>query len=717
MPLSTKQKTASKLAWCKRRRKRDPIAAHAADARHRKNSYKAIAAASKRWRETHPDAPTKLMLNMIVRNETDRIIRCLESVVPFISCFTIIDTGSTDDTIQKIERFFAAASIPGEITHAPFVNFEQARNAALDLARKSPLSWDYLLLCDADMELVVEDKDFKNQLGLGGMAYNAVQKAGTLSYHNTRFVNRAATGNYVGVTHEYLDVPSAGEIKGVWFSDHADGENRKDKSKRDIRLLKAALKTDPNNGRSWFYLAQSYKDAGKPHDAVRAYRKRIALGGWDEEIWNSYLNLAHSLKDCGDEAGFIQGLIAAYNYRPSRAESLYDLANYYRNKGMNHAALMAAEEGLRIKRPGDLLFVNDYVYSTGLREEFTIVAYYDKDRRDRGFDMCNYVALSKEASEFSREQARGNLFHYIRPLCERMSSFSTRRIAFTPPDGYTAMNPSVAMSAGQIYVLLRSVNYTMDEQGRYLIKSTNGEANSTNPIHTRNFLLQLRDNFEVKTSDEVISRLPKPAFDLVVGFEDMRLFFWKGTLCINACVREQNSAGWCEQWFAKLAAPAESIELVDARAMLPAHRQHEKNWMPWVDGDKLEFAYRLGLTVDEQGRDATRTPINFAVDQISGGSQVIPFKCGFLSVVHEARVHPHTGKRYYQHRFVWYDKSKTVQRITKPFYFHDKVIEFVAGVAWHPNGQSIMISYGREDKEAWIATVDANELSEFIWHD
>jgi hypothetical protein len=124
-----------------------------------------------------------------------------------------------------------------------------------------------------------------------------------------------------------------------------------------------------------------------------------------------------------------------------------------------------------------------------------------------------------------------------------------------------------------------------------------------------------------------------------------------------------------------------------------------------------------GVTVDSNGKEATRTPINIAADAISGSSQVIPFKCGFLSVVHEARQHPHTGKRYYQHRFVWYDKSKTMQRITKPFYFHDKVIEFVAGVAWHPNGKSIMISYGREDKEAWIATVDANELSEFIWHD
>ncbi len=666
----------------------------------------------------------KLMLNCIVKNEADRIERMLKSVAPHIDSYAIVDTGSTDDTIQKIEGFFAAASIPGEITHAPFVNFEQARNAALALARKSPLSWDYLLLCDADMELVVEDKNFKKQLG-SGMAYNVVQKGGTLSYHNARFVSRAATGNYVGVTHEYLDVTTAGEVHGIYFQDHADGSNRKNKSVRDIRLLKEAIKTDPNNGRSWFYLAQSYKDAGQPEKAAKAYRKRIELGGWDEEIWNASFNLANTLRESGNDSGFVAEMLGAYNFRPSRAETLYALANYYRTKGMNYAALLVAEEGLRIKRPGDLLFVNDYVYTIGLREEFAIVAYYDKARRERGFDMCNYVALSKDASDFSREQARGNLFHYIRPLSERMSSFSTRRIAFTPPDGYTAMNPSIAVANGQICVLVRTVNYTMDEQGRYLIKSTNGEANSTNPINTRNFLVSLKDNFEVNQHAEVKAHLPKPAYDLVTGFEDMRLFSWNNSWWINACVREQNHEGWCEQWLARIDvgktnAPGTFVTcatLTDARAMLPAHRQHEKNWMPWVDGNDLEFAYRLGVTVRPNGVEKSRTPINIAADAISGSSQVIPFKCGFLSVVHEARVHPHNGKRYYQHRFVWYDKSKTVQRITKPFYFHDKVIEFVAGLAWHPNGQSIMISYGREDKEAWIATVDANELSEFIWHD
>ena len=45
-------------------------------------------------------------LNMIVKNESAIIERCLNAVYPFIDEYCIVDTGSTDDTIDKIENFF-----------------------------------------------------------------------------------------------------------------------------------------------------------------------------------------------------------------------------------------------------------------------------------------------------------------------------------------------------------------------------------------------------------------------------------------------------------------------------------------------------------------------------------------------------------------------------------------------------------------------------------
>jgi glycosyltransferase involved in cell wall biosynthesis len=78
-----------------------------------------------------------LCLNMIVKNETANLDRCLRAVADHISCWVIGDTGSTDGTQDFIKSFFAERGIPGELQSFAFLNFEQARNAALDHAAAS----------------------------------------------------------------------------------------------------------------------------------------------------------------------------------------------------------------------------------------------------------------------------------------------------------------------------------------------------------------------------------------------------------------------------------------------------------------------------------------------------------------------------------------------------------------------------------------------------
>src|SRR5215472_8001560 len=145
----------------------------------------------------------KLCLNMIVRNETANLGRCLGALVDYVDCWVIADTGSTDGTQEFIKNFFAERNLPGELHSIPFKNFEQARNGALECAYASSLAFDYLLLADADMELVVDDKSFRERLD--GPGYRLLQRAASgLAYWNTRLILRNAGARYHGVTHEYL---------------------------------------------------------------------------------------------------------------------------------------------------------------------------------------------------------------------------------------------------------------------------------------------------------------------------------------------------------------------------------------------------------------------------------------------------------------------------------------------------------------------------------
>jgi len=659
-----------------------------------------------------------LCLNMIVKNEMANLERCLSAVADHIDFWVIGDTGSTDGTQDFIRSFFAARNIPGELHSFSFHNFEQARNAALDFAYASPLAYDYLLFDDADMELVVEDRDFRTKLT--APSYTVLQRA-SISYWNTRLVRRDAGARYRGVTHEYVDVPGGGgeQLHGIWYKDHASGSNRVDKFQRDIRLLREALKKEPDNSRYWFYLAQSYRDAGQTEKAAEAYAKRAGMGGWDEEAWYARLQQARCLRKLGDEGGFLREALAAFNQRPQRAEPLYDIARYYRDKGSNDACALFAEAGLAMERPNDVLFIEDFVYTTGFKEEYSISANYSRDpaRKERGFAACNWLALNRSISESSRNLAVSNIHFYVEPAAKMMRSFVAHQVGFRPPEGYRATNPSIVRRGDEILLVQRTVNYTIDpafpdgDNRRYATPSGK-------PIHTRNFLLHLDASFAIRSSTEILppDNMLEPAWPLVQGFEDLRPFVWRDGLWCIACVRELTPDGWCEQVLARIDdhEPTE-CRLTDWRALHPpGPRLHEKNWMPRVAGDSLQFVYLCDPTrfVDDQAQTVTETVPPIHAELFRGGSQLIAFDDGWLAIVHEARVRD--KQRVYRHRFAWFDKADRFRAVSRPFHLKRQGVEFAAGLAWHPDGKRLIISYGVEDSEAWIATVDANDVRHIL---
>src|SRR5207237_1683929 len=128
----------------------------------------------------------------------------------------------------------------------------------------------------------------------------------------------------------------------------------------------------------------------------------------------------------------------------------------------------------------------------------------------------------------------------------------------------------------------------------------------------------------------------------------------------------------------------------------PGPRLHEKNWMPRVAGDRLQFIYLCDPTriIDDQARTIVETRPAIAAEQFSGGSQTIAFDDGWLAVVHEARARPPSAQRYYQHRFVWFDEAKDLRCVSRAFFFFLKEsVEFVYGLFSHYYGRDFLLSF------------------------
>ncbi len=95
-----------------------------------------------------------LSLCMIVRNEQQNLPRCLASAQPHVDEIVVIDTGSKDNTTEIALQFGA------RVNYFEWCDdFAAARNYAVSQA-----SSDWILAIDADEELVVESKNFRNQL-------------------------------------------------------------------------------------------------------------------------------------------------------------------------------------------------------------------------------------------------------------------------------------------------------------------------------------------------------------------------------------------------------------------------------------------------------------------------------------------------------------------------------------------------------------------------
>jgi len=367
----------------------------------------------------------QVTLCMIVKDETHVIEQCLRSMAKYVDRYDITDTGSTDGTPELIKKTMDELGVPGEVYLSDWKGFGDhankigSRTEAFHNAEKSGA--DYAWVIDADDYI---EGTFEYPENMDGDGYTLLIKRGDFSWWRNQIFKLDLGWKYVGILHEYAEATKKSpaifsKINGDYHVSARTEGNRNvgitpvEKYSRDADTLLKALEDEPENARYQFYLGQSYFDSQQWDKAREAYRKRVEMGGWNEEVYYSQFRVAlitGIMKEPYEN--ILKEYMEAYNIRPVRAEPLVEISRLYRSIEKPAAAYPFAKMASETPYPSeDILFISEDVYKYAALDEISATAYY-AGRPLEGYNATKMLLDGKLVPEHHLERVRQNMQQY-----------------------------------------------------------------------------------------------------------------------------------------------------------------------------------------------------------------------------------------------------------------------------------------------------------------
>ncbi|MBI5345791.1 MAG: glycosyltransferase [Chlamydiae bacterium] len=359
---------------------------------------------------------TKICLNMIVKDESKVIKRCLESVKSIIDYWVIVDTGSSDGTQKIIKEFMK--DIPGELYERPWVNFGHNRDEALQLAKNKG---DYLLFIDADEYLAFANNFKMPILDKDSYMIEIKEPTGTI-FQRMFLINNSLNWQWKGVLHENISCPQASSsdvMPNVMNITMGDGHRSEDPQKflKDAQMLEKEFENDPTNPRIAFFVGQTYFNAKEFSQAIKFFEKRALMGGWDEEVFWALYMIARAHDELNSPQDIvIDSYCKAFKARSSRAESLYYLGRYYNKIKNPTLAFLILNYALAIPVSNDTMFVEKWINEYGIQFEI-YNAFYSMGKYQESYDGFKNSLSMKELPEDAKKYAEYNLKIIAEKLC------------------------------------------------------------------------------------------------------------------------------------------------------------------------------------------------------------------------------------------------------------------------------------------------------------
>jgi len=248
----------------------------------------------------------RICAGLIAKNEERDLPKLLKSLEGVVDGIVLLDTGSTDNTLEIAREWAERQPAPDYMFVFPATiktyfdasekdengdwklwNFGKARNEYVRLIEQQ--GFDYVLWMDADDILMtpeIKNLVFLEQPVMHGVT---IESGGSAWTHHRLWKTKNGI-KYHGWCHEYPGWSGMDMVHPELRVFHDAAPNTSETSNaRNLRILKRQMEKEPT-ARTAFYLANTHKDGGRPEEAIPAYQKRMDFGyGYEDEYWFSVL--------------------------------------------------------------------------------------------------------------------------------------------------------------------------------------------------------------------------------------------------------------------------------------------------------------------------------------------------------------------------------------------------------------------------------------------
>lgn len=331
-----------------------------------------------------------LSLAMMVKDEERFLEEALLSARGFVDEMIVVDTGSTDRTVE------IAKDCGAQVSFFPWPNdFSLARNETIKRSTK-----DWIVILDADerfrgsyphrvRELMKPSSIWPYQAIMLNVINQRLDGSTTHSFFSPRIFPRHPDIGYFGRIHNCFGSLSHGEGKEFDFIQcqgleiiHLGYDKEvyleKNKELRNITLLEAAVREEPQVARYRFYLGREYLGLHRYAEAETMLRSVLSIPNADPMCRReTRLSLLQCLKNANYPfETLLTEAISVIEETPNEADAWYLLALIYSQAGYSNEYLEALEQALNFVDQIDVNMQTSRLKGERARAELVVAQHY-----------------------------------------------------------------------------------------------------------------------------------------------------------------------------------------------------------------------------------------------------------------------------------------------------------------------------------------------------